>query len=151
MGESNKDNIIYIYTDGACSGNPGPGGWGAVMLYNGARKELAAFEPHTTNNKMELGAAIGALNALKDKGQPYTIQLFSDSQYLIHGMNGRLANWKKKAWRTSNGSVLNRELWEALDKHNQNHNIKWVWIRRSTHELNIRCDALANEQIALNA
>jgi len=149
MSEIIKDNTIHIYTDGACSGNPGPGGLGAVMLYNGVRKELAAFEPHTTNNKMELGAAIAALNALK-KGL-FNIQLYSDSQYLILGMNGRLDKWKRNGWRTKNGPVKNRELWEALDKFNQHHKITWIWIRRESHEFNIRCDYLANEQIVLNS
>jgi len=150
MSENRKDNIIHIYTDGACSGNPGPGGWGAVMIYNGVRKELAAFEQYTTNNKMEMGAALAALNALKDKG-PYTIKLYSDSQYLVHGMNSWLAKWKKKGWRTTKGPVLNRELWEALDKLNQYHKIEWIWVKgHASNELNIRCDFLANEQIKLN-
>jgi ribonuclease HI len=150
MNEIIRDNIVHIYTDGACSGNPGPGGWGAVMLYNGVRKELAAFEPYTTNNKMELGAALAALNALKNK-KPYTIHLYSDSQYLINGMNSWLAAWKKKGWRTTKGPVMNRELWEALDKLNQLYNIKWFWVKgHSNNEHNNRCDYLANEQIRLN-
>ena len=95
MHENCNDNIIYIYTDGACSGNPGPGGWKAVIIHNGISKELSGFESYTTNNKMELGAALSALNVLKDKG-PCTIQIYSDSQYLIQGLNtGCLAGKRK--------------------------------------------------------
>ena len=145
-----KENILYIYTDGACSGNPGPGGWGVVMLFNGNRKELAGFELYTTNNKMELSAPLSAISSLKQNG-PYSIKLYSDSQYLIRGMNEWLASWKKKGWRTTKGPVKNRELWEELDKLNQKHHIEWIWVKgHSTNEHNNRCDWLANEQIRLN-
>jgi len=146
-----NDNTLYIYTDGACAGNPGPGGWGVVMLYNGFRKEMAAFVQHTTNNQMELRAPLAALKALKETGRPYTIKILSDSQYLINGMNTWLSSWKRKGWRGAKGPVKNRELWEALDKLNQLHNIEWIWIKgHASNEHNNRCDYLATEQIRIN-
>ena len=146
-----NDNILHIYTDGACLGNPGPGGWAFVMLFNGIRKESAGYAPSpTTNNRMEMMAPISALNALK-KDRRYTIRLYSDSQYLINGMNKWLANWKRKGWRGTRGPVKNRELWETLDALNRLHDIEWIWIRgHASNEYNNFCDYLANEQIRLN-
>jgi len=145
-----SDNILHIYTDGACMNNPGPGGWGVVMLYNGVRKELAGYAPKTTNNRMEMAAPIAALESLK-KNNRYTIRVYSDSQYLINGMNKWLVNWKRKGWRATKGPVKNRELWETLDALNKLHDIQWIWIKgHASNEHNIFCDQLANEQIRIN-
>ena len=144
------DGILHIYTDGACMNNPGPGGWGVVMLYNGIRKELAGYVPSTTNNRMEMMAPISALKSLK-KDKRYIIKVYSDSQYLINGMNKWLANWKRKGWRTSKGPVKNREIWEVLDTLNKLHDIQWIWIKgHASNEFNIAYDYLANEQIKAN-
>lgn len=137
---------VTIYTDGACVGNPGPGGWAAVLLWNGHRREISGYEPQTTNNRMELQAAIEALGALK---KPCVVDLYTDSQYLQNGMRSWLANWKRNQWRTADRRpVKNAELWQALDGLAQTHRVHWHWVRgHSGHPENERCDELANQAI----
>ena len=135
---------VIIHTDGACSGNPGPGGWGAVLQYNGHVKELSGGAKLTTNNQMELTAAIEALNALK---RPCTVELYTDSQYVKNGIGGWLFGWKKNGWKTADKKpVKNMELWQALDAAVQRHNVTWHWVKgHAGHDLNERADRLANE------
>lgn len=138
---------VIIHTDGACSGNPGPGGWGAVLQYNGHVKELSGGAKLTTNNQMELTAAIEALNALK---RPCTVELYTDSQYVKNGIGGWLFGWKKNGWKTADKKpVKNMELWQALDAAVQRHNVTWHWVKgHAGDELNERADRLANEGMA---
>ena len=133
---------VVIYTDGACSGNPGPGGWGAVLRWNGTQKELHGGEPETTNNRMELTAAIEALEALK---RPCKVELHTDSQYLRNGVVEWLSLWKARGWRTlTKGAVKNEDLWRRLDEARLRHEVDWRWVRgHAGHELNERADALA--------
>ena len=137
---------VEIYTDGACSGNPGPGGWGVVLRYRNTEKELSGFEAMTTNNRMELRAAIEGLKALM---RPVKIEVYTDSQYLRDGITKWLFQWKKNNWRLSNKSpVKNQDLWEELDALTQNHDISWHWVRgHSGHPENERADALARQAI----
>lgn len=137
---------IEIFTDGACRGNPGPGGWGAVLRYNNHEKYLKGAEPHTTNNRMEVSAAIFALESLKEK---CNIELTSDSQYLKNGILQWIHNWKKNNWRTSNKQpVKNQDLWMQLDALVQQHDMTWHWVKgHSGHRENELCDSLANEAI----
>lgn len=138
---------IEIYTDGACKGNPGPGGWGALLRYKGLEKTLYGGEAHTTNNRMELTAAIQALLALK---RPSEVDLYTDSQYLRLGMTQWLAQWKKKGWRNSKKEeVKNVDLWQLLDGLTKRHKINWHWIKgHSGHPENELADTLANQGIA---
>ncbi len=138
---------VTIHTDGACSGNPGPGGWGAVLEYGGHVKELKGGEAVTTNNQMELTAAIEALNALK---RPCTIEIYTDSQYVKNGIQGWLFAWKKNGWKTAaKKPVKNVDLWQALDAAAQRHKITWHWVKgHAGHDLNERADRLANEGMA---
>ena len=143
---------IEIFTDGACTGNPGPGGWGAILRYNGQEKNLKGAESHTTNNRMELMAAIQGLAALI---RPSTVDLYTDSQYLRQGMMSWMAQWKKNGWRNSKREpVKNADLWQQLDALAQQHKITWHWVKgHSGHPENERADALANEaieELALN-
>lgn len=134
---------VEIYTDGACSGNPGPGGWGAVLIYNGIEKELSGGEAHTTNNRMELTAAIEALSALKE---PCKVTLTSDSKYLIDSVQkGWVYGWKKKGWKKSDGSpALNSDLWERLLALLEYNDVEFVWVKgHSANPYNERCDRLA--------
>jgi ribonuclease HI len=133
---------VTIYTDGACSGNPGPGGWAALLIYGGREKELSGGEPATTNNRMELTAAIMALEALT---RPCTIDLFTDSQYVRHGITEWLRNWKARGWRTADKKpVKNEDLWRRLDEARTRHEVKWHWVRgHAADPLNHRVDALA--------
>ena len=137
---------IQIYTDGACKGNPGPGGWGVILRFNTQEKELKGAEPHTTNNRMELMAAIQGLMALT---RPCEVALYTDSQYLRQGMMGWLAQWKKSGWRNSKKEpVKNMDLWQQLDTLAQRHKISWHWVKgHSGHPENERADVLANEAI----
>ncbi len=137
---------IEIFTDGACKGNPGPGGWGAILRFNDQDKELKGAEPHTTNNRMELMAAIQGLMALTP---PCKVALYTDSQYLRQGMMGWLAQWKKSGWRNSKREpVKNQDLWQQLDELAQGHQITWHWVKgHSGHPENERADVLANEAI----
>ena len=133
---------VAIYTDGACSGNPGPGGWGAVLLYGGHRRELSGAAPDTTNNRMELTAAIRALEALT---RPSQVALYTDSTYLRDGITRWLPNWKARGWRTASKSpVKNRDLWEALDALAGRHDVTWHWVKaHAGNAENERADTLA--------
>jgi ribonuclease HI len=137
---------IDIYTDGACSGNPGPGGWGALLVWNGHEKELSGAEALTTNNRMELMAAIMALNALK---APSTVHLHTDSRYLKDGINSWIHNWKRNGWKTAaKKPVKNDDLWQALDAAIKRHRIEWHWVKgHSGHPGNDRADKLATQAI----
>jgi ribonuclease HI len=140
-------NSVIIHTDGACSGNPGPGGWGAVLQYGDTVKELKGGAPLTTNNQMELTAAIEALTALK---RPCEIELHTDSNYVKDGLTKWIHGWKKNGWRTSDKkAVKNVELWQALDAATQRHKINWHWVKgHAGDEMNERADQLANEGMA---
>ena len=134
---------VNLYTDGACRGNPGRGGWGAILVYEGIEKELCGGEAKTTNNRMELTAAIEGLKALK---YPCEVTLCSDSKYLIDAIEKKwLVSWKKRGWKKSDGSkVLNVDLWEALESELSRHKVEFVWVRgHNGHDYNERCDELA--------
>ena len=137
---------IEIFTDGACSGNPGPGGWGAILRFQGRDKELSGGHPETTNNQMELQAAIEALKALKE---PCSIVLYTDSQYLRQGITLWIHNWKRNGWKTSDKKpVKNQALWEELDGLVKMHAINWHWLKgHAGHPDNERCDELARNEI----
>lgn len=138
---------VEIFTDGACSGNPGPGGWGAILRYKGVEKELKGGEPETTNNRMELKAATEALNALKE---PCEIDLYTDSNYVREGISGWIHAWKRNGWKTSaNKPVKNAELWQALDEATRRHKIHWHWVKgHAGYPENERADALARAGMA---
>ena len=134
---------VYIYTDGACRGNPGPGGWGAILVYNGREKELSGGEPLTTNNRMELTAVITALSALKE---PCEVTLTSDSKYVVDGITkGWARSWKAKGWiKGDKTPALNPDLWDALLTQLDRHKVEFVWVRgHAGHPYNERCDLLA--------
>lgn len=137
---------IEIFTDGACKGNPGPGGWGAVMRYKGVEKNLNGAEALTTNNRMELTAALMALKSLK---RPCKVALTTDSEYLRKGITEWIHGWKQKGWRTaSKQPVKNADLWQALDEAVQQHDIEWHWVKgHSGHPENEMADQLANAAI----
>jgi ribonuclease HI len=139
--------LVEIHPDGACSGNPGPGGWAAILRWGDHERELAGGESHTTNNRMELMAAIGALEALK---RPMRVELFTDSQYLRQGITEWLAGWKARGWRTADKKpVKNQDLWERLDAARQPHTVEWRWLKgHAGHPLNERADQLARAEIA---
>jgi ribonuclease HI len=139
--------IVEIYTDGACKGNPGPGGWGALLIYGNARRELFGGEAQTTNNRMELTAVIRALAALT---RPCTVRLYTDSSYVKDGIEQWIHNWKKNNWKTARKNpVKNIDLWQALDHEAARHQIEWCWVKgHSGHPGNERADALANRGIA---
>ncbi|GAB3553105.1 ribonuclease HI [Noviherbaspirillum agri] len=134
---------VEIYTDGACKGNPGPGGWGALLIAGAHRKELFGGEPNTTNNRMELKAVIEALGALK---RPCEIVLHTDSQYVQKGISEWIHGWKARGWKTaSKEPVKNVDLWQALDAAQARHRIQWRWVKgHAGHDGNERADALAN-------
>jgi ribonuclease HI len=140
-------NTVVIHTDGACSGNPGPGGWGAILRYNGHEKELKGGEPLTTNNRMELTAAIMALEALK---RATTVELHTDSQYVKDGISKWIHGWKRNGWKTADKKpVKNVELWQRLDLALQRHQVSWHWVRgHAGHDDNERADELAREGMA---
>ncbi len=137
---------VYIYTDGACRGNPGPGGWGALLRYDKHEKKLFGAEEQTTNNRMELTAAIMALAALT---QPCKIELYTDSQYLRKGMTEWLAGWKARGWKTADKKpVKNDDLWKLLETETERHHVSWHWIKgHSGHPENDIADELANHAI----
>ncbi len=138
---------VNIYTDGACKGNPGPGGWGVCMHYKAHCKELFGGEAETTNNRMELMAAIQALETLN---KPCSVRLYTDSKYVLQGITEWMPNWKKRAWKTSaNQPVKNVELWRRLDAAIQRHRIDWIWVKGHAGVAgNERADQLANQGIA---
>jgi len=142
---------VKLYTDGACSGNPGKGGWGAILIYEGHEKELSGYEEQTTNNRMELKAAIEGLKALK---YPCEVEIYSDSTYLVNAFqNDWIRSWKMNGWRTSNkDEVRNRDLWEQLDELCNIHNVTWIKVKgHSDNEYNNRCDKLATGEIKKNS
>jgi len=137
---------VEIFTDGACKGNPGPGGWGALLRYRGKERELWGGEPETTNNRMELMAAIRALEALR---RPCRVELTTDSRYLQKGVTEWMENWKRRGWKTAGKQpVKNIDLWKRLDEAMGRHHIEWHWVRGHTgHAENERADQLANRAI----
>jgi ribonuclease HI len=141
------DNTVDVYTDGACSGNPGPGGWGALLRWRGHEKELSGGDPETTNNRMELMAAIQALETLK---RPARVRLHTDSVYVKDGITKWLKDWKRRGWKTADKKpVKNVELWQRLEAAAAPHEVSWHWVRgHSGHPENERADALAREAIA---
>jgi ribonuclease HI len=140
-------DLVEIFTDGACSGNPGPGGWGAILRYRGAEKELSGAEPLTTNNRMEMMAAIMALEALT---RPSTVCLSTDSLYLKDGITRWIHNWKRNGWKTADKKpVKNADLWQRLEAALERHRVSFEWVRgHAGHPENTRADALAREAIA---
>jgi ribonuclease HI len=141
---------VEIFTDGACRGNPGPGGWGAILRYGAVEKELSGGEPQTTNNRMELMAAIAALEALK---RPCNVRLYTDSQYVRDGIMQWLSGWKARGWRTADKKpVKNVDLWQRLDAAAAPHKVEWIWVRgHAGHPENERADALARAAVPLPA
>jgi ribonuclease HI len=137
-----EEGAVEIYPDGACSGNPGPGGWGAILIYGETRKEISGGETHTTNNRMELLAAIEALEALK---RPCKVDLFTDSQYLRQGVTTWIHGWKTRGWRTADKKpVKNEDLWRRVDAARERHDVSWHWVKgHASDPLNNRVDALA--------
>ena len=140
--KSKSARPVVIYSDGACSGNPGPGGWGAVLIYGDKRKEISGGEPHTTNNRMELRAATEALTILN---RPCCAELHTDSEYLRKGITQWIANWKRNGWKTaSKQPVKNADLWEQLDEARERHKVNWHWVKGHAGEPeNERADELA--------
>jgi ribonuclease HI len=138
---------VVIYTDGACSGNPGPGGWGAVLMHGGKTKDLSGGELQTTNNRMELMGAIAALEALT---KPCQVELHTDSTYVMKGISEWIHNWKRRGWRTADGKpVKNDDLWRRLDEARARHDVKWRWVKgHAGHEFNERADELARQGLA---
>jgi ribonuclease HI len=139
-------NVVEIFTDGACSGNPGPGGWGALLRFNGTEKEISGFDPATTNNRMEMMAAIAALEGLK---RGCRVRLHTDSTYLKDGITQWIKRWKVNGWKTAGRkAVKNADLWLRLDAALARHDIEWKWVRGHTgHPENERADALARAAI----
>jgi len=135
-----------IYTDGACRGNPGPGGWGAVLYRRGETNELSGAEPKTTNNRMELTAPVEALNALPDSSH---VSVYTDSQYVKNGITLWISNWQRNGWKTSKGKqVRNQDLWQALEQSTQRHVVEWYWVKGHSGDAgNERADELANKAI----
>lgn len=141
---------VEIFTDGACLGNPGPGGWGALLRLGGHERELAGGEAHTTNNRMEMMAAVAALETLK---RPCAVDLHTDSRYLQQGFSQWLAGWRRRGWRTAGGEpVKNQDLWQRLDAAAARHDVRWYWVRgHDGHVENERVDAIASAQARLQA
>ncbi|MCK5889638.1 MAG: ribonuclease HI [Methylococcales bacterium] len=141
-------DLVTIYTDGACKGNPGPGGWGVLLTYKGKNKSLYGGEKETTNNRMELMAAIVALESLT-KGS--TVKLHTDSKYVLQGMTEWMVNWKKRGWKTAaKKPVKNEDLWRRLDQAIQGHDIEWVWVKGHSGDAgNEAADMLANKGVPL--
>jgi ribonuclease HI len=137
---------VEIFTDGACRGNPGPGGWGTILRYGAVEKELSGGEPQTTNNRMELMAAIAGLEALK---RPCRVRLYTDSQYVLGGITQWLPGWKARNWRTADKKpVKNVDLWQRLDAAALSHQIEWIWVKgHAGHPENERADALARAAV----
>ena len=146
-GPAHSAQHVVVHTDGACSGNPGPGGWGAILQWGDHTRELKGGEAHTTNNRMELTAAIMALEALK---RPCVVDLHTDSEYLRQGITGWIKNWKRNGWKTADRKpVKNVDLWQRLDAALSQHQLRWHWVRgHAGHDLNERADELARSAIA---
>ena len=142
-----SETIVNIYTDGACKGNPGPGGWGAILCYGTSKKEIFGGEPETTNNRMEMTAVIESLSLLK---RPCKIHIHTDSQYVLKGMSEWLKGWKARGWKTaSKEPVKNVDLWQKLDALVQTHDVTWHWVKgHAGHPMNERADELANQGVA---
>ena len=145
----NKTEKVQIFTDGACKGNPGPGGWGAIIRFKDNEKEINGYKPLTTNNIMELMAVIESLKAIS---KPFEIVITTDSKYVKNGITSWIHNWKKNGWKTAaKKPVKNKELWIELDHLIQKHNVSWKWVKgHSGHIENERADELANEAITNN-
>jgi ribonuclease HI len=143
-----EKNIIDIYTDGACSGNPGPGGWGALLKLGDKEKEIFGGEKDTTNNRMELLAVIEALKAMK---RPVQARVYTDSQYVQKGISEWIINWKKRGWKTADKKpVKNADLWQLLDVEAGKHSLEWIWVKgHAGHEFNERADELARRGVDL--
>ncbi|CAN5731183.1 ribonuclease HI [soil metagenome] len=139
-----SDTKVVIYTDGACSGNPGPGGWGALLISGGHRKDICGGEPDTTNNRMEMMAAIQALEALT---KPCVVELHTDSTYVMKGISEWIHGWKKRGWKTADKKpVKNEDLWRRLDTARDRHTVDWRWVKgHAGHELNEHADFLAGK------
>ncbi len=146
-GKASPAGRVIIHTDGACSGNPGPGGWGAILQWGDRSREIKGGEAHTTNNRMELMAAITALETLK---RPCDVDLHTDSQYLRQGITNWIHGWKRNGWKTADRKpVKNADLWQRLDAAVGRHTVHWHWVRgHAGHDLNERADELAREAIA---
>jgi ribonuclease HI len=140
------ENAVHLFTDGACSGNPGPGGWGVILRWHGQEKEMGGAEPHTTNNRMELFAAIAGLEALK---RPARVRIHTDSMYLKDGITKWIHAWKKKGWKTADKKpVKNVDLWQRLEAAIERHDVSWHWVRgHSGHVENERADEIARTAI----
>lgn len=137
---------VRLYTDGSCHGNPGPGGWAAILEFGAKTREITGNDPATTNNRMEMMAVLEGLRALKE---PCVVEVWTDSRYVVDGMKSWLAGWKKRGWKTaSKQPVKNEEIWRALDDEASRHTITWNWVKgHDGHPQNERCDELANEAI----
>jgi len=143
----NKLPDIEIYTDGACSGNPGPGGWAAILRYGDHEQEISGGERETTNNRMEVRAALEALRALE---RPYRIRFHTDSAYLLNGATSWLEDWKRRDWKRKHGKLQNVDLWKEMDVELARHQIDWVWVKgHAGNPMNERVDALARKAIPL--
>jgi ribonuclease HI len=147
MSEDAGSDVVDVFSDGACSGNPGPGGWGAILRFRGHERELSGFEPDTTNNRMELMAAISALEALT---RPCRVRLHTDSRYVRDGITTWIHDWKRRNWRTADKKpVKNVDLWQRLSAALEPHEVEFIWVRgHSGHPENERADALARAAIA---
>ena len=143
---SDATKSVRLYTDGSCHGNPGPGGWAAILEYGQQRRELSGNDRETTNNRMEMMAVLEGLRALKES---CTVEVWTDSRYVVDGMTSWLAGWKARSWKTaSRQPVKNEDLWRALDAESGRHTVSWNWVKgHAGHEQNERCDRLANEAI----
>ena len=146
MESLSAKKIVEIFSDGACSGNPGPGGWGTILRWDGHEKELSGFDPETTNNRMEMTAAIEGLAALK---RPCAVRMTTDSEYLMKGITEWIDGWVRRGWKNSQKKdVANRDLWERLLELTRRHRVEWCWVRgHAGHPENERCDALARAAI----
>jgi ribonuclease HI len=134
---------VELITDGACLGNPGPGGWACILRFGETKREIWGSEPHTTNNRMELTAAVQGLSAIKETCE---VKVVTDSSYLKDGITKWIQKWKRNGWKTQSGPVKNQDLWEALDEQNSRHKTEWFWTKgHASHEDNNRCDELATE------
>lgn len=151
-GGTRESEKITIYTDGGCHGNPGPGGWGCVIIADGEAREASGGEERTTNNRMELSAAINALSAVKntERFSGRKVEIFTDSQYVKNGINSWIKNWKKNGWKTgAKKPVLNQDLWQILDELNSSLDVTWNWVKgHAGVEFNERCDELCQIEIA---